>query len=96
MTYFWIGLAVVLIVAGLFVITQGGSQVGGTLALLGVVIGLVLVICPARAQGFRGADDSEARCCADRNHDGYHLKHASNLGINTALIQPRDTTVFGC
>lgn len=78
MVYVWVGLAVVLLVAGLFLITQGGAQIGGSLALLAIVIGLILVICPARAQAFSGADNCEAGRYADRSHDEYHLKHAHN------------------
>jgi hypothetical protein len=81
MVYVWIGLAVVLLVGGLVLITQGGSQIGGSLVLLAVVIGLILAICPARAQAFSGADDCEAGHCADRYHDGYHLEHSLNWAV---------------
>jgi hypothetical protein len=81
MVYVWIGLAVVLLVAGLFLITQGGSQIGGSLALLAVVIGLILAICPARAQAFSGADNCQTGRCADQYHDGYHIEHSLSWAV---------------
>lgn len=75
MIYFWIGSAIILIIVGLFIITQGGAQIGGTLALLGVAIVLILAICPAHAEGLGRADNCQANCRSDRNHDANHLKH---------------------
>ena len=45
MTYFWIALAVVLIIVGLFLVTQGGDQIGASLTVIGVAIGLILAVC---------------------------------------------------
>jgi hypothetical protein len=48
--YFWIGLAVIMILVGLFLMTQGGAYLGQPLVMIGIVIGLILAICPARAR----------------------------------------------
>lgn len=45
MIYFWISLSVILIIVGLFLITQGGDRIGGSLAVLGLAIGLTLAVC---------------------------------------------------
>ena len=50
MIYFWIALAVVLIIVGLFVMTQGGDQLGASFTVIGVVIGLILAICPSHSR----------------------------------------------
>lgn len=50
MIYFWIGLAVALIIVGLFVVTQGGDQLGTSFTVIGIFIGLILAICPAHSR----------------------------------------------
>lgn len=50
MIFFWIGLAIILIIVGLFLMTQGGAYLGQPLVMIGIVIGLILAICPARAR----------------------------------------------
>lgn len=50
MILFWIAVAFVLIVGGLFVFTQGGQNLGPAIVTIGVVILLVLLVSPSRGQ----------------------------------------------
>lgn len=49
MIWFWIFVAVVLIVLGLFIFTQGGQNLGPAISTVGVVILLILLVTPSRA-----------------------------------------------
>lgn len=49
MIWFWIAVAIALIVVGLFVFTQGGQNLGPAMATMGIVILLVLLVSPSRA-----------------------------------------------
>lgn len=49
MILFWIVVAAVLIVGGIFIFTQGGQNLGPAIATVGVVILLVLLVSPARS-----------------------------------------------
>lgn len=49
MVWFWLFVAVVLIVLGLFIFTQGGQNLGPAVSTIGVVILLILLVSPSRA-----------------------------------------------
>ncbi len=49
MTLFWVIVGAVLIVAGLWIFTQGGQNLGPAVSLIGVVILLILLVAPARS-----------------------------------------------
>lgn len=44
----WLGCGLILILLGLFILTQGGQSLGPTLAGFGAVILLILLVAPAR------------------------------------------------
>ncbi len=83
MILFYIFVAVVLIVLGLFIITQGGEKLGSTVAAIGVVILLILLVSPSRGeeaighthegdvgrfyQSWMMPDSPKTSCCHDQD-----------------------------
>ncbi len=51
---FWIVLAIILILFGIFIFSQGGASLGPAIMTIGVVILLVLAMTPARARDLDG------------------------------------------
>src|ERR1041384_6814882 len=81
MFWFWLFLAAVLIVLGLFIFTQGGQNLGPAIVTIGVVIILILIVSPARARDdgryansplkgwFDSLKSGKGPCCSDA--DGF-------------------------
>jgi hypothetical protein len=82
MILLWIILAALLIVAGLFVFTQGGDSLGPFITMIGVVILIVLLVSPSRAvdnghthegavgnfyQTWNMPDRPTISCCSDQD-----------------------------
>jgi hypothetical protein len=82
MIAFWIVVAVVLVLLGLFVFTQGGQNLGPAIASIGVAILLVLLVAPARAHDharpgldgwYSGLKSGKGPCCDGPGVDALHL-----------------------
>ncbi len=83
MVWFWILVAILLIVLGLFIFTQGGQNLGPAVVLMGVVIILILAVAPVRAEERQGhthagvvgqfyqswmqPDNPKTSCCSEQD-----------------------------
>lgn len=86
MIWLWIAIALVLILGGLFIFTQGGQNLGPAIVTIGVVILLILLVSPARARDdgryansalkpwFDSLKSGKGPCCSDA--DGSALSDA--------------------
>jgi len=73
---FWVVVAIVLVLVGLFVFTQGGQNLGPAIVTIGVVIMLVLLVAPGRAHDhvrpflndwLKGLQSKNNNLCCDGN-----------------------------
>ncbi len=83
MMWFWIIVAVALIILGLFIFSQGGQNLGPAICTFGVMILLILLVGPARSEEAHGhthagalgrfyqswmmPDSPKTSCCSDQD-----------------------------